>query len=307
MAMIAPHWIDHRKERPDMKMRKLGRTGLDVSPIGLGSACYSYVNRAHDWDPLSEAGRAQAVATIHHALDRGLNYLDTAPAYGNGYSEQVIGEVMKTRRADCVLASKSWYELDKQGTIDSVHASLKRLSTDYIDIVQIHGRMYPAADYAHVVEGGPLEALRLLRAQGKIGFIGITTEEPWTVIPFLQFPDVDLFQIAYNFIYQAAARHFLIDAARANAAVVTMRTMTSGVLQHAAALLAPEWQAAHDLYDVALKFVLSDSRVHAGLVSMRWPHEVDQNIGIAKNWTPPVDFATLPRLTFEVYKAEDAQ
>jgi predicted aldo/keto reductase-like oxidoreductase len=78
------------------------------------------------------------------------------------------------------------------------------------------------------------------------------------------------------------------------------------VLQHAAEILAPEWQVAHDLYDVALKFVLSDSRVHSGLVSMRWRSEVDQNVGIAETWQPPVDFAKLPRLTFEVYKAQDA-
>ena len=76
----------------------------------------------------------------------GINYLDTAPAYGNGYSETLVGEVMKTRRKDCVLASKVWYELDHQGVIDSVHASLKRLQTDHIDILQIHGRMYTPAE-----------------------------------------------------------------------------------------------------------------------------------------------------------------
>jgi aryl-alcohol dehydrogenase-like predicted oxidoreductase len=289
-----------------MKTRKLGRTGLNVSSIGIGSACYSYVNKAQDWDPLSPEGRKTAIDTIHHALDRGVNYVDTAPAYGNGYSEEIIGEVMKTRRKECVLASKSWYELDKQGTIDSVHASLRRLNTDHIDIVQIHGRMYPQADIDHVIHGGPLEGLRLMREQGKIGFIGLTTEEPWSVMSFLDIPDIDLYQIAYNFIYQAAARHFLIEAAKTDTAVVTMRTMTSGVMQHAASILAPEWQAGHDLYDVALKFVLSDSRVHAGLVSMRWRSEVDQNVGIVENWAPSVDFAKLPRLTFEVYKAQDA-
>ncbi len=71
--------------------------------------------------------------------------------------------------------------------------------------------------------------------------------------------------------------------------------------------LAPEWRAAHDLYEVALKFVLSDSRVHAGIVGMRWSHEVEQNVRLLDDWAPPVDFATMPRLTFEVYKAEDAQ
>ncbi|MBK9609784.1 MAG: aldo/keto reductase [Betaproteobacteria bacterium] len=289
-----------------MEKRKLGRTGLDVSRIALGASPFGSVNRANDWDPFSIEGRRIAIATIHRALDLGINYIDTAPAYGTGHSETLIGEVMKTRRHECVLATKVWFELNRQAVIASVHDSLKRLQSDYIDVVQVHGRMYPVAEYEHIVHGGPLDALRELRDAGKIGFIGITTEEPWTALQFLPHPEFDVYQIAYNFIYQAAARHFLIEAAKACAGVVTMRTMTSGVLQRAAGYLAPEWQAARDLYEVSLKFVLADSRVHSALIGMRWPEEVDRNIRLADNWQPPIDFATLPRLTVDVYKAEDA-
>ncbi len=289
-----------------MRKRILGRTGLEVSPIAIGGAAFTYVHKAQGWDPLTEDGRKIVYQTINTALDRGINYLDTAPAYGNGYSETLFGEVMKTRRKDCVLASKVWYELDHKGVIASVHDSLKRLQTDHIDIMQIHGRMYKPEEVEHILTGGPLDALRELKAAGKIGHIGITTEEPWTVIPFLAHQDIEVYQIAYNFIYQAAARHFLIEAAKVNAGVVSMRTMTSGILLREASFLAPQW-AAKDLYEVALKFVLSDSRVHAGIVGARWPHEVEDNLRMLEGWTPPIDFATMPRLTFEVYKAEDAQ
>jgi aryl-alcohol dehydrogenase-like predicted oxidoreductase len=289
-----------------MKKRKLGRTGLDVSPIALGGATFGYMNRATNWDPRSDDGRRTVMETLNHGLDRGINYIDTSPLYGDGHSETLVGAVMRTRRDECVLATKVWYELDKQGAIDSVHQSLKRLQTDRIDVVQIHGRMYSAADQAHILGAdGPVAGLRALRAAGKISFIGVTTEEPWTVIPFLSQADIDVYQIAYNVIYHAAARHFLIEAAKANAGVVTMRTMTSGILPLAARYLAPEWQAAHDLYEVCLKFVLSDSRISSGLIGMRWREEVDRNVEIAANWEPPVDFATLPRLTFEVYREED--
>jgi aryl-alcohol dehydrogenase-like predicted oxidoreductase len=205
-----------------------------------------------------------------------------------------------------VLASKVWYELDHKGVIDSVHESLRRLQTDYIDILQIHGRMYKPAEVEHILKGGPLDALLELRAAGKIGHIGITSEEPWTLIPFLEVDAIEVYQIAYNFIYQAASRHFLIEAAKVNAGVVSMRTMTSGVLQREVGFLAPQIQQK-DLYELALKFVLSDSRIHAGIVGMRWPAEVEQNVRLVEGWVPPVDFATMPRLTFEVYKAEDAQ
>jgi aryl-alcohol dehydrogenase-like predicted oxidoreductase len=290
-----------------MKTRILGRTGLNVSAIALGCAPFGYRNHANSWDPWSEDGRRVAIATINRALDIGVNYIDTAPLYGDGNSEALVGEVMRTRRNECVLASKVWFESDHQAALDSVHASLKRLNTDHIDIVQVHGRVYTDADYKHIVNGGPLDALRALKEAGKIGFIGITTEEPWTVLPFLAQGEFDVFQIAYNFIYQAAARHFLVESAKANAGVVTMRTMTSGVLQHAARYLAPEWQDARDLYEVSLKFVLSDSRVHSALIGMRWPEEVERNARIAEAWEPPIDFATLPRLTVDVYKAEDAE
>lgn len=288
-----------------MQKRALGRTGLVVSPIAIGGAAFSYVQRKTGWDPLSDAGRKVVHATLNAALDQGVNYVDTAPAYGNGHSETLVGEVMKTRREDCVLASKVWYELDHKGVIDSVHQSLKRLQTDRIDIMQVHGRMYTQTEAEHILNGGPLEALLELKAAGKIGHIGITTEEPWTVMPFLANPAFEVFQIAYNIIYQAAARHFLIEAAKVDAGVVTMRTMTSGVFQREMSFLAPEWQGARDLYEVALKFVLSDSRVHAGIVGMRWPQEVEQNVGLIRGWTPPSDFAAMPRLTFEVYKAGD--
>jgi len=288
-----------------MQKRTLGRTDLKVSPIAIGGAAFTYVHKAADWDPWSDAGRRTVVKTLNAALDRGINYIDTAPAYGDGHSETLVGEVMKSRRDDCVLASKVWYELDRQGVVDSVHQSLKRLQTDHIDILQVHGRMYTPDEVRHILEGGPLDALRELRKSGKIGHIGITTEEPWTVVPFLAHEEFDVYQIAYNFIYQGAARHFLIEAAKADVGVVTMRTMTSGILQREAQFLAPGWQAAHDLYEVSLKFVLSDSRVHAGIVGMRWPEEVEKNLRLIEDWKPPVDFAEMPRLTFEVYKAED--
>jgi aryl-alcohol dehydrogenase-like predicted oxidoreductase len=289
-----------------MEKRKLGRTGLEVSRIALGCAPFGSVNRANDWDPLSERGRRIAIETINRALDRGINYIDTAPAYGNGHSETLVGEVMKSRREECVLASKVWYELDYRGVINSVHDSLRRLKTDRIDVMQIHGRMYKPEEVEYILKGGPLDALLELREAGKIGHIGITTEEPWTVIPFLAHEAVEVYQVAYNFIYQAAARHFLIEAAKVDAGVVSMRTMTSGIFQRQANLLAPEWQAGRDLFEVSLKFVLADSRIHSGLIGMRWPEEIDRNATLTENWQPPVDFATLPRLTVDVYKAEDA-
>jgi aryl-alcohol dehydrogenase-like predicted oxidoreductase len=287
-----------------MKKRKLGRSGLEVSPIALGGAPFGYCNSANDWDPHTPAGRRVAIGTINHAIDRGINYLDTAPAYGDGYSETLFGEVMKTRRDECVLASKVWYDLDKEGTIDSVHQSLKRLQTDHIDVIQVHTRWCTAAESDHILNGGLLEGLLALREAGKIRFIGITAEEPWTLMPFLACPEFDVYQIAYNCIYQNAALHFLPESVKAGVGVSVMRAMTSGILPVMASYLAPECKPER-LLELSLQFVLSDSRIHSAIAGMRWTREVDQNVKIAETWKPPTDFALLPRTTREVYEIED--
>ncbi|HEX3815504.1 MAG TPA: aldo/keto reductase [Mycobacteriales bacterium] len=290
-----------------MQTTTLGRTGLRVSRLVLGGYPFGGVNRARGWDPWSEDGRRTAIATINAALDAGITYLDTAPSYGDGNSETLIGEVMRHRRDDCVLATKvNWEGRDKAGTIDSVRASMKRLQTDRLDIVQFHGGMYGPDDIEHIVSGGPLDGLLELKQRGEVGFIGVTAEEPWTARPFLQRPEFDVFQLAYNLIYQNAARHVLDEARQVDAGVVTMRTMTSGIFQRTAQLLVPEWQQARDIYEVCLKFVLADSRVHAPIVGMRWPAEVARNVALAESFSPEYDLAELPRMTAAVYRAEDA-
>ncbi len=291
-----------------MQKIALGRTGLMVSRMALGGYPFGGVNRANDWDPWSLEGRRTAIATINRALDLGINYIDTAPAYGKGNSEELIGEVMKTRRADCVLATKvKWEGLGKQDIIDSVHASLKRLHTGQLDIVQLHGGMFTAEEYDHIINGGPLDGLLALQQAGDIRFIGLTTEEPWTARPFLKHPEFTVLQLAYNFIYQSAARNVLDEARAGDIGVVTMRTMTSGILQRAARYLAPEWLTGSNLYEICLKFVLSDSRVHAAIVGMRWPEEVERNVALVEGFHPEFDFAELPRMTAHVYEAEDKE
>ncbi len=217
-----------------------GRTGLSVSRLALGGYPFGGVNRANGWDPWSAAGRAAVTATIHRALDRGISYLDTAPAYGQGNSESLIGEVMRTRRDECVLTTKvGWAGLDWAAVTDSVRQSLRRLQTDHLDLVQFHGGMFEPADFRQIVEGGPLAALVALRDSGEIGHIGVTAEEPWTARQFLAREEFAVVQLAYNFIYQAAARHILDEARAGNVGVVTMRTMTSGVLQRLAKISGP--------------------------------------------------------------------
>lgn len=287
-------------------MRKvtLGRTGLQVTPIGFGGYPLAGVNRSRGWDPYTAEGKQTAIATINHALDRGINYIDTAPAYGQGHSESLIGEVMATRRGECVLATKVGYRGLGHGDVRrSVHQSLERLRTDHLDVVQFHGGVFTAEDERHIMREGPLAALQELRREGLVRWLGFTTEEPHSALGLIKSGAFDVAQLSYNLIYEAASLHALPAAAEQGLGVVTMRTMTSGIFQRLVQSLEPDWLDAS--YRVCLEFVLGDSRVHVANVGMRWPGEVDRNVELVEWFVPHIDLAGLPRMTAHVYEAED--
>lgn len=285
---------------------RFGRTELQVTRLGLGGYPFGGVNRARGWDPFTAQGRAVAVATIQAALDAGINYLDTAPGYGDGHSESIIGEATAGRRDELVLATKVGYDgLGPAQVRESVEASLRRLRTDAVDVIQFHGGRYTPTEVHHILGEGLLDALCELRERGWVRFVGFTVEEPWTALPLIASGRFDVMQVRYNLIYQAAAEHALDEARRMDMGVTVMRPMTSGIFQRLAGYLAPGWQEQHDLYEVALKYVLSDSRVHVAHVGMRWPEEVARNAALVSSFVPPFDMADLPRGTAAIYRTDD--
>ncbi len=284
---------------------RYGKTNLEVTRLALGGYPFGGVNLARGWDPFSSEGRAQAIETIHAALDAGITLVDTAPGYGDGNSESIIGEALAGRRDAVVLATKVGYHGTAADVRESVEASLRRLRTDAVDVIQFHGGMYTSNEVRHILEEGPLDALVTLRDEGKARYLGFTVEEPWTARPLIASGAFDVMQVRYNVIYQAAALHVLNQAREADMGVSVMRPMTSGIFQRMASYLAPEWQDARDLYEVCLKFVLSDSRVHVANVGMRWPDEVAKNVALVSSFEPAFDMAELPRMTAHIYRTDD--
>jgi aryl-alcohol dehydrogenase-like predicted oxidoreductase len=153
-----------------MQYRTLGRTGIKVSPYALGTLMLgaSIGNRDHD----------DSIRIIHKALDAGINFIDTADAYSQGASEEVVGKALKGRRDSVVLATKFRLSMgddpNQQGTsrrwiMSAVENSLRRLQTDYIDLYQIH-RLDPDTDI-----GETLSALSDLIHSGKVRTIGSST------------------------------------------------------------------------------------------------------------------------------------
>jgi aryl-alcohol dehydrogenase-like predicted oxidoreductase len=285
---------------------RFGRTGLSVTRLGLGGFPFGGVNEAAGWNPFTPDGRRQAVATIRHALDRGIDYFDTAPGYGDGNSESIYGEALAGATASHTLATKCpWAGVGSAEVIASVEASLGRLRRETIDVIQFHGGMFTEADARHILENGPLDALAKLREQGKVRFLGFTCEEPFTALPLLASGAFDVVQLRYNLLHFQAAEHALPAAERADVGVAVMRPMTSGILQRILRDLAPEWLAARDPYEVCLSFVFSDPRVHTALVGARWAHEVDRNVALVEGFTPPLDLSAIPLRTAGIYAEQD--
>ncbi len=290
-----------------MKCVTLGRTAAQVSRIGFGGYPICARNLAMGWDPYTDEGRATAIRTVHRALELGINYVDTAAAYGDGHSESIIGEAIAGRRDELFIATKVVLGLDREGTIKSVHDSLRRLGCEHLDLIQFHGGVYTDEVTRRTLEDGPMDALMELRRQGKVGFIGATTEEPFSLLPLMETGLLDVVQLRYNLIYQSAAHHALDRAREKDMGVTLMRPLTSGILQYLAGRLLPELESGCDLYEACLKYVLADSRVHVANVGMRWPEEVERNVRLVDEFEPPFDVADLPRGTNKVYDAQDAE
>jgi hypothetical protein len=145
-------------------MRKLGKTGIEVCSLALGGVIGMIREKSADWDA-SEMANA--------ALDAGITYFDTAPSYGSGLSEKHYGEVMKTRRNEVFLATKTgnrYYD----GAMREFEQSLKRLQTDHVDLYQIHGAHQKDQIENWGKPDGVYTAMRKLKEQKAIRFIGVT-------------------------------------------------------------------------------------------------------------------------------------
>ena len=160
-----------------MRMKKLGRTGLDVSPLCLGCMTYGIPERGpHPWTLNEEASRP----LLRKAVEMGINFFDTANYYSDGTSEEIVGRALKefARRDDLVIATKCYYGLSdrpnagglsRKAIFAAVDASLTRLGTDYVDLLQIH-----RWDYATPIEV-TLEALHDVVKAGKARYIGASS------------------------------------------------------------------------------------------------------------------------------------
>ncbi|HEY8599433.1 MAG TPA: aldo/keto reductase [Thermomicrobiales bacterium] len=282
-----------------MDYRRLGRTDLQVSEIGFGGAPAGLRNYLGVWEPESDDAVERIVQTVHRAIEQGINYFDTAPGYGDGRGEELLGLGLRGQRDKVIVATKVTGD-DADAVRRSVERSLTLLGTDTIDLLQYHGGWYTQEQVDTILRpGGALAGMQAARDEGLVRFIGFTAEGPnGFASDLLATGAFDVLQICYNVIFQHPydpSRHagIIYDAAARDMGVVAMRPMTSGTFQRWLGMIAPEVQDAVDWHRATLAFVLSNPLLSVAIAGMRSPDEVDANIAAAADRSMRVDLDAL--------------
>lgn len=173
---------------PAMPERPLGRTGHNVRLFSLGGQATIE----------QEGTRDESVAIINRAIDLGVNYIDTAAAYGRGISQTYIGEVMATRRDEVFLATKT-HNRTRDGSLQLLEQSLELLQTDHLDLWQLHNISREEQIDQIFGDGGAIEALTQARDEGIVRFLGVTGHaDPNLLIECFNRFDFDTVLMALN-------------------------------------------------------------------------------------------------------------
>ncbi|MBL8703176.1 MAG: aldo/keto reductase [Alphaproteobacteria bacterium] len=272
------------------------RLGTTVSRLGFGGAAIGLTNYLGDYAAGSPAARAAAVDAIRAARAGGLTYFDTAPGYGKGLSEEILGEALAGER-DIIVATKvpqaSLAEVRR-----SAEASLARLKRTRLDLLQIHGTSLTLEAMTAIrAPGGTLDQLVRLREEGLVAAIGFTSEDNnGAVYELISSGAFDTMQIAYNLLLQhpcEPTRPFgsLFEAKKRGLFTIAMRGLTSGIFQRWIRLANP---ADRFDYSAALiQFVLSNPLIDVALVGMRTPEEVRANLAIWGDEAGRIDIEAL--------------
>ena len=231
-----------------MQYRMLGNTGLRVSEIGFGCGNVGglMVRGSHD----------QQISSVRHALDLGINYFDTARAYGEGQSETNLGRVLDEIGEEVILSTKIRLESDAlqdiaAATASEVEQGLARLGRGSVDLIQLHTRLVEKREPGRFAmtpdevlgPGGVIEAFKRLRDQGRVGFFGFTgLGDVEAIHALVDSGEFHSFQAYYNLLNPSAGqavpegfsaldyRRTIDRAAAGGMGVVVIRVLAAGVL-----------------------------------------------------------------------------
>jgi len=262
-----------------MKFRPLGWTGEEISVIGLGTWAMGGADWSYGWGPQNDE---DSINTIRRALDLGINWIDTAPVYGLGHAEEIVGKAIKGYRYRVFLATKCGLVWDSNKNITAnltaksirkeVEDSLRRLQTDYIDLYQIH---WPNPE-AQITEAW--ETMVKLKEEGKIRYLGVSNftvdqmERVWLIhkIASLQPP--------YHMFDRHIENGILQYCATNNIGVIVYSPLASGLLtgkydeERIANLHESDWRRRSPLF--------TEPQISVNLLAINRLKEIAEDLGI---------------------------
>ncbi len=308
-----------------MQTRKLGYSELNLTTVGFGAWAIGGGNWDWGWGPQDDA---ESISTIHRALDLGINWIDTAAAYGLGHSEEIVARALKGRRDQVFLATKCslvWdtpqdYKVYNRLKAWSVRRecenSLRRLNTEVIDLYQIHWPN-PDAD----IEEGWTEIARLID-EGKVRYGGVSNFSVQQMRRAQAIHPIASLQPEYSMLAREPENELLAYCAENQIGVIAYSPMASGLLtgkynrQKVAALPPTDWRVTkneyfrepsltlnlemvellrpiaernnHSLGELAVAWVLRRPEVTAAIVGARRPDQIAET-AMAGDWTLPDD------------------
>jgi uncharacterized protein len=248
-----------------MQKRRLGRTELNVSVIGFGGI------------KLPGVPKDDAVKIINRALDLGINFIDTARNYGD--SEEKIGYVLKDRRNECYIATKT-ANLESSGLMQELETSLRNLQTDVIDLYQLHSVSDSDAYKKVMSSGGALEGAKKAQSQGKIRHIGISIHRDIdTMRSAIRSGEFETIMLAYSPLDQEGVADEILPMAKEHdMGVIIMKSLSGGLL------CLPEYERDKSGKDPiasgSIRFVISNENVTVAIPGITCMREIEENAGL---------------------------
>jgi aryl-alcohol dehydrogenase-like predicted oxidoreductase len=219
------------KTETSLKTTQLGQTDLEITRVGFGAWAIGGGGWEFGWGPQDDE---ESIAAIHHALEQGINWIDTAAAYGFGHSEQIVGRALEgVAERPYVFTKCSLLEgagrtvvhsLKRESLLREAEASLERLGIDVIDLYQIHWPIPPE----DIEEGW--SALAELKQQGLVRHIGVSNFDVDQLRRIQQIAPVETLQPQYSLIEREVEREILPFAEREGIGVIVYSPMGSGLL-----------------------------------------------------------------------------
>jgi len=239
------------EKRPSLEYRTLGRTGMKVTTVSMGVMNCS--------DP----------TVLHRAYDLGINFYDTADCYMWGRNEEMVGKVFQGKREKVFIQTKVHPNIEKKMRA-SVERSLRRLRTDYIDVLVWHGHSLTE----EVSDRGLFEFMEKMKKEGKARFSGFSSHSNMASLlreaAKSNYHDVAL--VSYNFTHSKDLREAVALAAKSGIGIVAMKTQAGGYKKERMGGLSP--------HQAALKYILMDLNVSTAVPGVTTVEQIEECAGV---------------------------